>query len=648
MPGKMAVIIGVSNILWMVLAASHAFKIEIVPESQVVAQINASVSLTCRTTGCESPSFSWRTQIDSPLNGKVRSERNSSVLTMEPVSFGNEHSYLCTATCGARKAERAIEVLIYSFPKDPEIQLSGPLEVGKPVTATCLVRDVYPFERLEMDLLKGDHLLKNQEFLEPAETKSLETKGLEVTFTPTNEDIGKALICRAQLHINEIDAELRKRVTTKILQVHISPRNTVVSVNPSARLQEGGSVTMTCSSEGLPAPQITWSKKSDHGKPQLLSGNGTLTLIAMRMEDSGIYVCEAVNPVGRDSKEVELMVQEKPFTVEISPGAQVAAQVGGSVVLTCGVTGCEAPSFSWRTQIDSPLSGQVRSAGTTSELTLSPVSFEHERSYLCTVTCGRRKQERRIKVDLYSFPRDPEIEMSGGLVDGQPVAVGCKVPEVYPLERLQIQLLKGERLMESKNFLEAVEKDSLETGSVEMTFIPTIDDTGKVLVCQAKLQVDEMEFEPKQRQSTQTLCVKIAPRNVSISVSPASTLEEGRSVNMTCSSDGLPAPKIRWSRQLHDGSLRFLSENTTLTLTSTRRGDSGTYVCEASNQAGTSRKEAELLIQGRERDYFSPGFLMLYCASSLLIPAIGTIVYFARRANMKGSYSLVDAQKSKV
>ena len=82
------------------------------------------------------------------------------------------------------------------------------------------MRDVYPFERLEMDLLKGDHLLKNQEFLEPAETKSLETKGLEVTFTPTNEDIGKALICRAQLHINEIDAELRKRVTTKILQVH--------------------------------------------------------------------------------------------------------------------------------------------------------------------------------------------------------------------------------------------------------------------------------------------------------------------------------------------------------------------------------------------------------------------------------------------
>lgn len=70
-------------------------------------------------------------------------------------------------------------------------------------------------------------------------------------------------------------------------------------------------------------------------------------------------------------------------------------------MLTCGATGCEAPSFSWRTQIDSPLSGQVRSEGSRSTLTLSPVGFENEHSYLCTVTCGRKKLEKRIKVDLY-------------------------------------------------------------------------------------------------------------------------------------------------------------------------------------------------------------------------------------------------------
>uniref|UniRef100_A0A8C0NQZ4 Vascular cell adhesion protein 1 n=1 Tax=Canis lupus familiaris TaxID=9615 RepID=A0A8C0NQZ4_CANLF len=647
MPRKMVVIFGASNILWMVFAVSQASKMEIFLEPRVAAQIGDVISLTCSTTGCETPSFSWRTQIDSPLNGKVKNEGNNSTLTMDPVSFNNEHAYLCTATCGSKKLEKGIQVEIYSFPKDPEIQLSGPLEVGKPVTVTCLVRDVYPFDRLEMNLLNGNDLLQSKDFLEPMEKKSLETKSLEVTFTPTNEDIGKGLVCRAQLHMDEIDFEPKERETTKELQVYISPRNTFISVTPSMRLQEGGSVTMTCASEGLPPPQIFWSKKLDNGNLQLLSGNATLTLIAMRLEDSGTYVCEGVNEVGKDGKEVELIVQ--------------------------------------------------------------------------------------------AFPRDPEVEMSGLLVDGNPVTVSCEVPNVYPSDRLEIELFKGETVIESKSFLEDMDKKSLETKSLEMTFIPTTEDTGKVLVCLAKLHIDEMEFEPKQRQSTQTLYVNVAPRDTTVVVSPSSIVEEGSPVNMTCSSDGLPAPNILWSRRLSNGRLQSLSEDPILTLTSAKMEDSGIYVCEGINQAGISRKEVELIIQvapkdiqliafpsesvkegdtviisctcgnvpktwiilkkkaetgdtvlksrdgaytihkvqledagvyeceskneaglqlrsltldvkGREnnKDYFSPELLVLYCASSLIIPAIGMIIYFARRANMKGSYSLVEAQKSKV
>uniref|UniRef100_A0A8C9KG56 Vascular cell adhesion protein 1 n=1 Tax=Panthera tigris altaica TaxID=74533 RepID=A0A8C9KG56_PANTA len=647
MPRKMFVIFGASNILCMVFTISQAFKIETFPENKIVAQIGDVVSLTCRTTGCEPPSFSWRTHLDSPLNGQVRNEGSNSTLTMDPVGFRNEYSYLCTAICGSEKREKGIQVEIYSFPKDPEIRLSGPLEVGKPVTVTCLVPDVYPFDRLEMNLLKGNHLLQNKDFVEPMERKSLETKSLEVTFTPTNEDIGKALVCQAKLHIDEIDFKPKERETTKKLQVYISPKNTVISVNPSTRLQEGGSVTMTCSSEGLPAPQIFWSKKLDNGNLQLLSGNSTLTLIAMRTEDSGIYVCEGVNQVGKNGKEVELIVQ--------------------------------------------------------------------------------------------AFPRDPEIEMSGLPVNGNPVTVSCRVPNVYPSDRLEIELLKGESIIGNKNFLENIDKKYLETESLDMTFIPTTEDTGTVLVCLAKLHIDEMEFEPKQRQSTQTLYVNVAPRDTTILVSPSSILEEGSSVNMTCSSNGLPAPKILWSRQLNNGHLQPLSENSTLTLTSTKMEDSGVYVCEGINQAGIDRKEVELIIQvapkdiqltafpsesvkegdtviisctcgnvpktwiilkkkaetgdtvlqsrdgaytihkvqledagvyecesknevglqlrsltldvkgrGNYQDYFSPELLVLYCSSSLIIPAIGMIIYFARRANMKGSYSLVEAQKSKV
>ncbi|XP_006830975.1 PREDICTED: vascular cell adhesion protein 1 isoform X3 [Chrysochloris asiatica] len=644
--GKMVVIFGVTNILWMVFAASQAFKIKISPEDRIFAQIGDSISLTCSTEGCDSPAFSWRTQIDSPLSGKVRNEGTKSTLTMDPVSFENEHSYLCTATCGSGKKEKGIKVEIYSFPNDPEIHLSGPLEVGKPVRVTCSVPDVYPYDRLEMTLMKDNHLLKNQEFLEDLDKKSLETKSLEVTFTPVIEDTGKALVCQAELHIDETVSVLTERKTTKELQVYISPKNTAISVSPSTSLQEGDSVTMMCSSDGLPVPEIFWSKELDNGDLQRLSGNATLTLIAMRMEDSGIYVCEGVNPIGNSRKEVELIVQ--------------------------------------------------------------------------------------------AFPKDPEIELSSPLVHGNPVTVSCKVPDVYPFDRLEIEFLKGETIMKNEGFWGDMDRQSLGTKSLKMTFIPTTKDTGKVLVCQAKLNISELEFEPKQRQSIQTLYVNVAPRDTTILASPSSTLEEGSFVNLTCFSDGLPAPKIRWSRQLNNGDLQPLSESATFTIMSTKVEDSGIYVCEGTNLAGISRKEIKLIIQaapkdiqltvfpsesvkegdtvtisctcgnvtetwiilkkkaetgdktlksidgtyiirgaqledagvyecesknevgsqlrsltldvkGRENnDYFSPELLVLYCASSLIVPAIGMIIYFARKANMKGSYSLVEAQKSKV
>ncbi|KAM5160435.1 vascular cell adhesion protein 1 [Callospermophilus lateralis] len=644
------VIFGASNIFWMVFAASQAFKIETSPESRILAQIGDSVSLTCSTTGCESPVFSWRTQIDSPLNGKVRNEGTKSTLTMDPVSFENEHSYLCTATCGSEKLEKGIQVEIYSFPKDPEIHFSGLPEVGKEVTIKCLIPDVYPFDRLEMGLWKDDHLMQHQEFLEDMDRKSLETKSLEVTFIPDMEDTGKALVCRAQLFIDETESVPKERETNKKLQVYISPKNTVISVHPSTRLQEGDSVTMTCSSEGLPAPEITWNKKLDNENLQLLSGNETLTLIAMRMEDSGTYVCEGVNSIGRSQKEVELIVEEKPFTVDIFPGPQVVAQIGDSVVLTCRVTGCESPSLSWRTQIDSPLSGKVTSEETESTLTLSPVSFENEHSYLCTVTCGRRKLEKRIRVELYSFPRDPEIEMSGLLVNGNPVTVSCKVPNVYPFNHLEIELLNGETILMKKNFLEEMDRKSPETKSLEVTFTPTTEDTGKVLVCRAKLHTGEMESEHKQRQSTQTLYVNVAPKDMQLTVFPSESVKEGDTVIISCTCGNIPETWIILKKKAETGDTVLKSIDGAYTILKVQLEDAGVYECESKNEVGSQLRNLTLDVKGRDntKDYFSPELLVLYCASSLIIPAIGMIIYFARKANMKGSYSLVEAQKSKV
>lgn len=103
-----------AKVVFLSLAVSaQAFKLDISPQDKTMAQIGDILSLTCSTTGCETPSFSWRTQMDSPLHGRVRTEGSKSVLIMDAVSFENEHSYLCTATCGSKKLERGIQVDVY-------------------------------------------------------------------------------------------------------------------------------------------------------------------------------------------------------------------------------------------------------------------------------------------------------------------------------------------------------------------------------------------------------------------------------------------------------------------------------------------------------------------------------------------------------
>lgn len=92
---------------------------------------------------------------------------------------------------------------------------------------------------------------------------------------------------------------------------------------------------------------------------------------------------------------------EKRFTVDIFPGPWVSAKIGESVILKCVVDDCDSPTFSWRTQTDNSPVGEVRSEGAKSELIIEYVSFEDEDTYLVTVTCARRKLEKRIHVEVY-------------------------------------------------------------------------------------------------------------------------------------------------------------------------------------------------------------------------------------------------------
>ncbi|KAJ8366398.1 hypothetical protein AAFF_G00355990 [Aldrovandia affinis] len=116
------------------------------------------------------------------------------------------------------------------------------------------------------------------------------------------------------------------------LSVRYPPKNTSVSVSSSGKIVEGGSVTLTCSSNANPPVQrYTWFKKNDTGVWQTGSGQRLNTYNFMSW-NSGQYYCEAENKHGVHNSPALLLLSittkgEKGLLVTICASAGITALV---------------------------------------------------------------------------------------------------------------------------------------------------------------------------------------------------------------------------------------------------------------------------------------------------------------------------------
>ncbi len=85
-------------------------------------------------------------------------------------------------------------------------------------------------------------------------------------------------------------------------------------------------------------------------------------------------------------------------------------------------------------------------------------------------------------------------------------------------------------------------------------------------------------------------------KNTSVSVVPSSSVLEGSSVTLICSSDGNPAVNYTLSRE-NEGELEQLQTGDTLTFNRTDPTHRGRYHCTAQNQHGSHNSSVMLDIQ---------------------------------------------------
>ncbi|KAI9529152.1 hypothetical protein NQZ68_013459 [Dissostichus eleginoides] len=89
------------------------------------------------------------------------------------------------------------------------------------------------------------------------------------------------------------------------MNTRYAPKPPSVSVSPSAEIEEGSSVTLTCSSDANPAATYTWYK--ENADSPKASGQ-IFTITDFRAEHSGSYSCGAQNKLGRSNSTLTLSV----------------------------------------------------------------------------------------------------------------------------------------------------------------------------------------------------------------------------------------------------------------------------------------------------------------------------------------------------
>ncbi|XP_020644376.3 vascular cell adhesion protein 1 [Pogona vitticeps] len=617
-------------LLLVAILTSEAFEIEdIAPGHKVAAQIGQMLVLRCRTTGCISPNFSWRTHLDSPLGGIMSTQGPNSFLTVESVGFENEYTYFCNAHCGEEKREKRVQINIYSFPSDPVIEVSSPLVLGKPASITCRVPKVFPSEQLVLSLKKGDEVLPIGQCCDESHSSSVQTKTVNVNFTPTKEDIGKEITCLAELPIEDMEFEPKERKTTHVLNVNFGPLNTRITAFPATTLSEGEALTLSCETESHPPTTIVWKKQLADGTVQFIEESYNLHIPHTQFSSSGIYICEATNNVTKEveNRTVSVTIQGPPVHPELSIFPSTSVREGEHVTLQCSV------------KSSPPADILIMKKSATEDAVLeSQDGFVHiprvaptdAGDYKCQVKneFGEAQMTRALHVEY--GPRNTTIVVSPSNIvkEGDTVIMICSTdgsptPKVSWKKRLPNG---GSRLVSGDGTLTLEKVQAEDMGHYE---------------CEGS------NHAGKDNKAVELVVEVFSPTTPALTDAPEIFTEVEDFTTETTAYNTPHQEADRHGQMENETSAT--PEDTAFTTYTTMKYDTVTYVVTSSDNDENGTEEIEIIIARMEEpNYVTPIIIAIAALATAAGPVAAILIYISRKAKINGSYSLVNSLKAKV
>ncbi|XP_051544903.1 hemicentin-1-like isoform X11 [Myxocyprinus asiaticus] len=468
--------------------------------------------------------------------------------------------------------KKEVQISVTASPSKPTVQLyDDQMEVkvhqevmeDSSVILRCSANIYCPFNPPTLTWSSSSNTLILNEQQHQDQTKLIS----DLNFTITHLHHGVTFTCTIKYQLKN---QIRTEQASRTLHVQYAPKNTSVTVNPSGSVLEGRSVTLTCISDGNPDVSYSWYRDTEEHLKYLQTAQN-LTIIKTNPTHSGRYYCTAQNQYGTQNSSVLLDIQYAPKNTSVTVNPSGSVLEGRSVTLTC-ISDGNPVNYSWYRDTEEHL----KHLQTGQNLTIIKTDPTHIGRYYCTAENKHGEQNSSVLLDIQYAPKNTSVTVnpSGSVLEGRSVTLTCISdgnPDVsYSWYRDTEEHLKH---LQTGDTLDIMKTDPTHSGRY---------------YCTAQNQYGTQN-------SSVLLDIQYAPKYTSVTVNPSGSVLEGRSVTLTCISDGNPV-NYSWYRDTEEH-LKHLQTGQNLTIIKTDPTHSGRYYCTAQNQYGTQNSSVLLDIQ---------------------------------------------------
>ncbi|XP_071241857.1 vascular cell adhesion protein 1-like [Salvelinus alpinus] len=649
-------------LLWMAGGPTHAAcPIELNPP-RVVVRYGDSVSVNCSTSSTDHEGMGWEATF-----GGTALEEDVNVVTWN-VEYLTDWTIKPKCYIATKDGEQCLEtfpVILYKTPDRvyiPPLSHSGPMVEGTEYQLQCDIQNIAPLRDLVVKWYKGNELLDSVTYSNVSKTPVDVSPTLMIS--PSRDDDGAQYRCRAELDLGPEGPQPHPTVTSEPLNITVHYAPEFLPGNDTVEVSAGSDVSLDCSAEGNPPPELRWTNNTAEGNAIETTVGHLRTLYISRVTANATYNCTVTNRLGSITKQIHVLVDVPPqqhptmfstapstpgtmttlpatakskvvtFPLELNP-PRVVVRYGDSVSVNCSTSSTDHEGMGWEATFGGTSLEQEVNIVTWTVDNLTDWTIEPK----CYINLSDGDQASKVlPVILYKTPDSVFISVlrhSGPMVEGTEYQLQCDIQNIAPQQNLGVKWYKGNELLHNVTYSN-VSKTPVDV-SPTLMISPSRDDDGAQYRCRA-----ELDLGPEGPQPHPT--VTSEPLNITVHYKPcinASRLPvripvfRGYPEELVCEAEGYPQPRIKW---VYDPAKHVREAGGNLTVF-----EAGFYNCTATNDVGTSFIVVEVVLN---EDYLPliAGFVaFMVVVISVIFVFIYSIYY---KNNKMGRYSLKKAKLS--